>query len=96
MFWHAMASRRYAAGPHQIAKTTLVFKTTVPKLNCLSPDAVTLDFTFSLDGAGMNPLFLQEISNRIRARPLVQLNNAWTSQFRNIARTSIPSGPRRL
>lgn len=60
-----------------MAKTTLAFKSSVPKLKYLKPDLTTIVLTFEVSGDDVNPLFLQELSENVRSDYLVPLNSAW-------------------
>jgi tetratricopeptide (TPR) repeat protein len=60
-----------------VAKTTLAFKSSVPKLKYLKPDLTTIVLTFEVSGDDVNPLFLQELSDNVRSDYLVPLNSAW-------------------
>ncbi len=60
-----------------MAKTTLAFKSSIPKLKYLKPEPTTILLTFEVSGDDVNPLFLQELSDNVRADYLVPLNSAW-------------------
>lgn len=64
-----------------MAKHVLNFKVKPPKLKYLKPDATTISLTFTVNAKDVNPLFLQELSDRVRADYLVPLSETWSDMW---------------
>lgn len=58
-------------------KTTLSYKTMVPKLKHLAPAPAVMMFVFDVNEKDLNPLFLQELSDRVRDDYLIPLDKTW-------------------